>query len=258
MIISRQIPDLVVFPVFCSAADEARIAARVGALSVRRSAHAGYSVVGVHGCRNARHTSAMVLLVQTAGRNHAEGHRDSGAFADEIRDYLATEPGDASIGLFREFAARRGLVGGKSGGGGFCTSDPGEALRTQTEHPLDLARANSPPRWRRSVGAALLLARRRCRLLRERSWRGSQHSDRTLPQLAPATVATDVAAVWSGRRCCWLRRQCRPRRERFWTRLSELRLEHPFVRRQRTSPPRWRRSVGAALLLVSAVTIAMA
>jgi len=39
-------------------------------------------------------------------------------------------------------------------------------------------------------------------------------------------------------------------------RLSGLRLEHPLVRRQRISPPRWRRSVGSALLMVLALTTA--
>src|SRR6185436_13988523 len=39
-------------------------------------------------------------------------------------------------------------------------------------------------------------------------------------------------------------------------RLSGLRLDYPLVRRQRVAPPRWRRSVGTALLLVLALTTA--
>jgi len=39
-------------------------------------------------------------------------------------------------------------------------------------------------------------------------------------------------------------------------RLSGLRLEHPLVRHQRDSPPRWRRSVGSALLMVLALMTA--
>ena len=107
-IISRQIPDLVVFPVFCSDADEARIAARVGALS-----HA-----------DDPRTLAIPLLASTVAetpatparwfywfkpRDETTGEpRDPGAFADEIRDYLEAGPGDLSTGLFREFSAEAG------------------------------------------------------------------------------------------------------------------------------------------------------
>jgi len=160
-IISRQIPDLVVFPVFCSDADEVRIAARVGALSDADDPR----------------TLAIPLLASTVAETPATparwfywfkpreattgGHRDSGAFADEIRDYLATEHGDLSTGLFREYsaasedslaervaaavpAAARAILARLSG--------------LRPEHPLVLRQRMSPPTWLRSVGAALLLA----------------------------------------------------------------------------------------------------
>jgi hypothetical protein len=84
-IISRHIPDLVVFPVFCSVDDEARIAACVGALSHPDDPR----------------TLAIPLLASTVPETPATparwfywfkprgettlGHLDSGAFADEIR-----------------------------------------------------------------------------------------------------------------------------------------------------------------------------
>src|SRR6185503_15272265 len=93
---------------------------------------------------------------ETAGED-----RDSGAFADEIRDYLATGPGDLSTGLFQEFstAADHSLAER------VAAAVPAAARailarfsELRPERPLVLRERMSPPRRRRLVSAALLLA----------------------------------------------------------------------------------------------------
>jgi CheY-like chemotaxis protein len=160
-IIGRQIPDLVVFPVFCSDADEARIVARVDALSDADDLR----------------TLAIPLLASTVAETPAtparwfywfkprgettEEHRDSGAFADEIRDYLATEPGDISTELFREFST----AADDSLAERVAAAMPAAARailarlsELRPERPLFRRQHTSPPRRLRTVGAALLLA----------------------------------------------------------------------------------------------------
>ena len=258
-IISRQIPDLVVFPVFCSDADEARIAARVAALSDADDPR----------------TLAVPLLASTVAETPATparwfywfkprgetigGHGNSAAFADEIRDYLATGPADPSAGLFRAFSA----VAADSWAERVAAAVRAAARATlarlsglRRDPPLVWRQRISLPTGLRSAGAALRLAVAAVpaaarAILARRSGLRPEHSFVGPLRISPparlrsawTALRLAVAAVPAAARTILERR-------------SGPRLEHPLVRRQRISPPRWRRSVGAALLLVLAVTTA--
>jgi len=251
-IISRHIPDLVVFPIFCSDADEVRISAHVSALS-----HA-----------DDPRTLAIPLLASTVAETPStparwfywfkprdeptEGPRDPGAFADEIRDYLETGPGELSTGLFREFSAAAGDS---------LAERVAAAARTIVarlsglgpEHVLVWRQRMSLPRWVRPAGAALMLAVAAAPALARASLANltrpkAEHplvpSPRTSPPpwLRSAGAALLLAVTASARAGL--------------ARLSGLRLEYPRVRAQPEPSPRWRRSVGATLLLMLAVTTA--
>ena len=256
-IIGRQIPDLVVFPVFCSDADEAGIAERVDALS-----DAGDPW-----------TLAIPLLASTVAETPATparwfywfkppedettgGPRDPGAFADEIRDYLATEPDDASTGPFREFSdAAEGSLAER---GARAVSVSARVILARLSgarpgHSLNWHERLSPLTWLRSVEAALPLTAAAvpavARALRARlSGLTPEHSvnrpsSPTWLRSVGASLRLAAGAVPAAARA-------------IPARLSGIRLEHPLVRPQRRSPPTWRRSAGAALLLVLAVTTA--
>jgi hypothetical protein len=251
-IISRQIPDLVVFPIFCSDADEVRIAARVGALS-----HA-----------DDPRTLAIPLLASMIAETPAtparwfywfkppdettEEPRDPGAFADEIRDYLEAGPGDLSMGLFREFSAAAGdSLAERVAAAARAIVTRLSGLRP--EHPLVWRQRLSLPRWARPAGAALLLAVAAAPALARASLASltrprGEHPPVPRPRMSPpawlqsAGAALLLAVTASARAGL--------------ARLSGLRLDYPRVQTQRDASPRWRRSVGATLLLVLAVTTA--
>jgi len=251
-IISQQIPDLVVFPVFCSDADEVRIAARVEALS-----HA-----------DDPRTLAIPLLASTVAetpatparwfywfkpRGETTGEpRDPGAFADEIRDYLEGGPGELSTGLFREFSAEAGdSLAERVAAAARAIVAKLSALGPA--HLLVWGRRMSLPRWLRPAGAKLLLAvaaapaLARASLARLTRPKG-EHPLVTGPRMPPpaglqsAGAALLLAVTASARASL--------------SRLSGLRPEYPSVRGRREPSLRWRRSAGAALLLVLAVTTA--
>ena len=254
-IIGRQIPDLVVFPVFCSDADEAEIAACVSALSDADDPW----------------TLAIPLLASTVAetpatparwfywfkpRGEATGEpRDSGAFADEIREYLASEPGDASP--FRDFSAASEDSLAERVAGAVPAAARAVLSRLselRLEHLLIWRQQLSPPAWLRSVGAALLLAGATvqagaraipARLSRLRLEHPLVERQRRSP---PAWLRSVGAALLLAGAAVQAAARAIP------ARLSGLRLDDPLVRRQRRSPPRWRRSLGAALLMVLAVT----
>ena len=242
-IISRHIPDLVVFPIFCSDADEVRISARVSALS-----HA-----------DDPRTLAIPLLASTVAETPStparwfywfkprdeptEGPRDPGAFADEIRDYLETGPGELSTGLFREFSAAAGDS---------LAERVAAAARTivarlsglRPEHVLVWRQRMSLPRWVRPAGAALMLAvaaapalarASLARLTRPKAEHPLVPGPRTSPppwlQSAGAALLLAVSGVGTSESG-----------EALWSQTG-----YPLVRPQRESSPRWRRSVGAAL-----------
>ena len=157
-IISRHIPDLVVFPIFCSDADEVRIVgARECAVPRRRSAHAGYPVAGVHGCRNAR---PHPLDGSTGSNRGTKPRRDLAIlarspmrFATIWKLVLANFRRDCSASSLRRpgirwrndvAAAARTIVARLSGLG--------------PEHVLVWRQRMSLPRWVRPAGAALMLA----------------------------------------------------------------------------------------------------
>ncbi len=250
-IISQRIPDLVVFPVFCSYADELRIALSVGALS-----HA-----------DDPRTLAIPLLASTVAETPAtparwfywfkpsggttEGPPDSGAFADEIRDYLETGPGAGSAGLFREFSAAAGNP---------LTERVVAAARASLAR-LSGRRSEQPPARRRRLSLSGLLGSVGTALLPTLA---------TAPALARACLARlsgpsrelrpgqgsrmPLAAWWSVGAALLLAAPAAARAT--LAKLSGFRLDDPRVLSQREPSPRWRRSVGAALLLVLAVTTA--
>ncbi len=251
-IISRHIPDLVVFPVFCSDADEVRIAARVGALS-----HA-----------DDPRTLAIPLLASTVAETPATPARwfywfkprggateslpDSGAFADEIRDYLETGRGEDSAGLLREFSAAAGnSLADRVAAAGRASLAKLAGLRL--EHPPVGRPRLSLSKWLGSARTALLptvaAAAALARVGLARLSRPSgEHPPGQGPQMAPA--------AWLGSLGAALPLATGAAARASLARLSGLGLDSPRVRTQREPSPRWQRSLGAALVLVLAVTTA--
>jgi CheY-like chemotaxis protein len=254
-IIGRQIPDLILFPVFCSDGDEARIIARVDALPDADDPRTLAIPLLASTVVETPATPARWFYWFKPQGETAEGDRDAGAFADEIRDYLATGPDDLSTGLFQEFST----PADNSLAERVAAAVPAAARailarlsELRPERPLVLRERISPPGWRRSVRAALLLAAAvpaaaraiLARLSRVKSEHPTGPRQRISPPRWLRTVgAAPLLAVAAA---------ARP----ILARLSGLRLEYPLVRRQRVPPPRWRRSVGTALLLVLALTTA--
>ena len=160
-IIGRQIPDLILFPVFCSDGDEARIIARVDALPDADDFRTLAIPLLASMVAETPATPARWFYWFKPQGETAEGDRDAGAFADEIRDYLATGPGDLSTGLFQEFST----PADNSLAERVAAAVPAAARailarlsELRPERPLVLRERISPPGWRRSVSAALLLA----------------------------------------------------------------------------------------------------
>ena len=194
-IISRQIPDLVVFPIFCSEADEARIAARVAALSDADDPRTLAipllaSTVAETPGTPARWFYWFRLRGETTG---TEGG-DSVAFAEEIGDYLATEPDDLSAGVFRGFSAAEDSLGQRVTAAvpAAARAIPARLSEFRPEHSLAWRQRISSPTWLRSVGRRWSWQWEHCQPLPERSWRGAQDVERSTPSLAPANLVTDV------------------------------------------------------------------
>ena len=255
-IISRQIPDLVVFPVFCSEAEEARIVARVDELSDVDDPRTLAIPLSASADAETPATPAR-WFYWFKPRSETMDGRDSAAFADELRDYLETEPGDLSTGLFGEFStATDDSLAERVAAAVPATARAilAKVSELRPGRPLVLRERISPPRWRRSAGAVLRLAAavpaaarailaKRSGLRSERPLTRQRTSPPKLLRTVGAALVLAGAAVPAAARA-------------ILSKLSGLRLEHPVVERQRISPPRWRRSLGSALLLVLALTTA--
>jgi CheY-like chemotaxis protein len=160
-IISRQIPDLVVFPVFCSDGDDARIIARVIALSDTDDFRTLAIPLLASTAAGTPGTSARWFYWFKPSGETNEEHRDAGAFGDEIRDYLATDPGDGSTEPLPEFSTAAHDSLAERAAAAVPAAAQAILARLSELRPkrlLGLRQRFSTPNWLRTVGAAALLA----------------------------------------------------------------------------------------------------